>query len=636
MAGGNGDGHGHGAPATGKHLAILGLGALGVVYGDIGTSPIYALREAFHGGHLTPDRTNVLGALSVMFWALVIIVTVKYLMFVMRASNHGEGGILALTSLIRSEGRAPGEGPGRAKYVLVLLGLFGTALLYGDGMITPAISVLSAVEGLEVKTSALDSWVVPIAVAIIVGLFSVQRFGTGKVGSVFGPIMVLWFVVLAVLGLAKILEEPAIFQAMNPIWMVRYFGHEPWDAFVSMGSLFLVVTGGEALYADMGHFGRKPIALGWFVMVFPALLLNYFGQGAHALANPDSLENPFYAMTPDWALLPVVILAMMATIIASQALISGVFSLTQQAMRLGYAPRGRIEHTSSSQQGQIYIAHINWGLMLACVALVVGFGSSTNLAAAYGLAVTATMVVTTLIFGHIARSVWGWSRAKTYALVGVFLVVDTMFLAANVLKIPKGGWFPLVVALAIFTLLTTWKLGRRLVAERIRQGRVPLRQYAEGFARPNGGVVRTPGTAVFMFSQPGLTPPALLADVRLDKALQETVYVVAVITDDVPHVHPVKRVVHEPLVAGFHQIVMHYGFMDALNVHEDLAVARGIDVRDAVYFLGREQIQSTDRKGMARWREALFVIMTRNASSAVGWFGLPNDRVMEIGQQVEI
>jgi KUP system potassium uptake protein len=461
MAGGRGHHGPAGEHTSAKYTAGLALGALGVVYGDIGTSPIYALREAFHGDRLTPDRTNVFGALSIIFWAMVIIVTIKYLTFVMKASNQGEGGILALTSLIRSEPEAgdTDRSPRRSKYVLVLLGLFGTAMLYGDGMITPAISVLSAVEGLEVRTSAVDGWVVPIAVAILIGLFSIQRFGTGRVGAVFGPIMILWFSVLAVLGVVKIFDEPAILQAMNPLWAARYFGHEPWDAFVSMGSLFLVVTGGEALYADMGHFGRKPIALGWYFVVFPALLLNYFGQGAHALVNPSTVKNPFYLMTPDWALLPVVVLAMMATVIASQALISGVFSLTQQAMQLGYAPRGRISYTSSTEKGQVYISHINWGLMLACVALVIGFGSSTNLAAAYGLAVTATMVVTALIFGHVARAQWGWSRLRTYLLVGLFLVVDALFLGANILKIPKGGWFPLVVAAVIFTLLTTGSAG---------------------------------------------------------------------------------------------------------------------------------------------------------------------------------
>ena len=625
--------HGHGTAG----LGALALGALGIVYGDIGTSPLYALRETFHGaGHeLHVTETNVLGVLSLIFWSLLVIISVKYLAFVMRADNEGEGGILALTSLVtpREDARTP------IRWVLVLIGLFGTALLYGDGMITPAISVLAAVEGAEVAVPALAGFVIPIAVAILIGLFAIQRRGTATVGRLFGPIMVLWFGVLAALGLPHIVAEPQVFAALNPLHAVRFFGDEGFRGFLALGSVFLVVTGGEALYADMGHFGRRPIQVGWFVVVLPALLLNYFGQGALLLRDPGAIEHPFYRLAPSWGVLPLVVLATMATVIASQALISGVFSLTMQAVQLGYAPRVRIKHTSPDAFGQIYIPAVNWGLLLACIGLVVGFRSSANLAAAYGVAVTATMVITTLLFFVVLRERFQWSATTSTAFCAVMLLIEGGFFGANLFKIPHGGWFPLVIGAIVFTVLTTWAHGRRLVRTRIRKHELTLREYL-GNLLEDDPPVRVPGTAIYLFGDPGGVPPALLSNVRVHNALHEHVVILTVVVEHVPRVLPVRR---GSVLDGGHGVTaveLHYGFMERPDVprglREGIAQTLGIDPYRATYFLGAETIRSTDRPGMARWRERLYVLMQRNAATAADYFHLPPERTISVGLTVEI
>jgi len=622
-----GEGHQRNGSAA---LALLSLGALGVVFGDIGTSPLYAMRESFQGaGHELPvTETNVLGILSLIFWSLTLVITIKYLIFVMRASNEGEGGILALTALVTPRAIAA-----RRRYVLVLIGLFGTALLYGDGMITPAISVLSAVEGTEVATPGLADLVIPIAIAILIGLFAVQRFGTGAVGRVFGPVMIVWFTIIGVLGVLEIAERPDVLRALEPVYAVRFFGENPVTGFLALGSVFLVVTGGEALYADMGHFGRAPIALGWFALVLPGLLLNYFGQGALLLSDAGAIDNPFYRLAPEWGLYPLVVLATVATVIASQALISGAFSLTRQAAQLGYTPRMRIVHTSAAEIGQIYVPAVNWALMVACVGLVVGFRNSTNLAAAYGVAVTTTMVITTLIFYVVAREVFRWRVSVAAGLCCMFLVVDLAFFGANLPKIPHGGWFPLVVGAIVFTLLTTWHTGRKLVADRIRHGRMTLDEFILGVAE--APPTRVPGTAVYLFSLPGMTPPALQSNLRFNRALHERVFVVAVMTDDVPHVDAVHRLKHQNLGHGLHSAELHYGFQDEPNVPRSLARVH-VYPGDSAYFLGRETVRATARPGMMQWRERLFALMGRNATSAADYFNLPPGQVFEAGIQVEI
>jgi KUP system potassium uptake protein len=652
--------HGHSGPVSGKRLFGLTLGSLGVVYGDIGTSPIYAIREALgHKPHklitgtelregmkpsdlIAFDTGVVLGALSIIFWALIIIITIKYLFFVMRADNHGEGGILALTALLPAKAGSgePRSGIARAASasgVLLLLGLFGTALLYGDGMITPAISVLSAVEGLGLVSNSFQPYILPLAIGIIVGLFAVQRWGTGKIGKAFGPIMILWFGTLAVLGVVNIAQNPEVLQAVNPIWAFRYFASNPVKGFLSMGSLFLVVTGGEALYADMGHFGRKPILMGWFTAVLPALLLNYFGQGAQIIQDQgNSLEEAFFRMAPKWFLLPLVLLATVATVIASQALISGAFSLTQQAINLGYSPRVEIRHTSKTEKGQIYIPQINWALMVSCVLLVLGFRTSSNLAAAYGLAVTACMFITTLIFIKVAQSHFKWSKTKAYLIGLPLLVIDAVFLTANLFKIPKGGWFPLVIGGIVFTLLTTWKTGRRIVAQRLRRGAIPLKEYVASVTSGKTPITRVPGVGIFLCSEPAIVPPAMQANVRHNRILHESVYVVSIMTEDVPTVFSAERVTVQDLGFGVLQVTMKYGFMEELNVHEDLAIDLALDVRDAVYFLGRENLRPSTKDGMAPWRENLMRHMSRNATDVAEFFKLPSDRVFEVGVQVDL
>jgi len=626
----NKHGHGHSTIST----TALALGALGVVYGDIGTSPLYSLKEAFtEKSHvMTVDRINVYGISSLAFWSLIIIISIKYLMFVMRADNRGEGGILALTALVM-----PRRGPKVAKAgLLVTLGVFGTSLLYGDGIITPAISVLSAVEGLEEVSSSFEQWVIPIAIVILLGLFLVQSRGTGTVGKVFGPIMMIWFATLALMGLRWIAEAPGIIASVNPIYAVRYFGHETGSAFLSLGSIFLVVTGGEALYADMGHFGRKPIMIGWYGMVLPSLLLNYWGQGAFLLSHPEDIESVFFRMAPQSVLLPFVILATMATIIASQALISGVFSLTAQAVQLDYLPRIAIRHTSSQHSGQIYVPLVNWLLMVACIGLVLGFKTSSNLAAAYGIAVTMTMAITTLIFFKVLTDNWKWPRWKAFLVCVPMLIIEMGFLGANLVKVPHGGWFALAVGVILMTQMQTWRKGRSLVADRIRRGERDIVQVLDNA----DSITRVPGTAVFMFKDLGKAPPALVNNLTHNKVLHRTTLIVSVETADEPRVPMRERATVRKLEPGVFEVQLEFGFMDEPDVPTALAAIdeRGLvyDPDDVTYFIGRESIVAGKAPGMHPLAEHLFVLLNRGADSASRFFNLPADRVFEVGSRVEI
>ena len=617
-----------------RRRAVLMLAALGIVYGDIGTSPLYSIKESFLPAHgVMPTPENVLGVLSLIVWALLLVVSVKYLVFILRADNRGEGGILALTSLI-----TPTHALRRGRWGLIALGLFGTALLYGDGMLTPAVSVLSALEGLEVVTPRLRPYIVPLTVAIIAALFLVQRHGTARVGRVFGPVMVAWFVTIAVLGVPHILREPGVFAALVPTHAIRFLVENGWHGFVVLGSVFLVVTGGEALYADMGHFGRAPIRRAWFALVLPALLLNYFGQGALLMRDPGAAVNPFYRMVPEPLLLPIVGLAVLATVIASQALISGAFSLTLQAVQLGYCPRIRIEHTSPTERGQIYVPFVNWALMLSCIALVLGFRTASNLAAAYGIAVTTTMLITTILFHFVATERWGWSHRRAGALTAGFLIVDLAFWGANLLKIPHGGWFPLVIGAVIFTLLTTWKAGRVLLAQRMKADATDRASFLENLLAHPPHRVR--GTAVFLYGSTTGTPPALLHNLKHNGVLHERVVFLSIRTDEVPQVPASERATVTDLGHGLWQVVLRYGFMEDANVPEALAALGHPELvlrpLQTTFFLGRETVIATKNPGMAIWREQLFAVMAQNARSAASYFRLPPNRVVEMGSQVEL
>ena len=624
------------AHGTGDHLLILCLTALGVVYGDIGTSPLYALRECFHGPHaIAATPANILGVLSLVFWSLVIVISGKYLQFVLRADNQGEGGILALTALatpIKVVSRSE-------RWPLVLLGIFGAALLYGDGMITPAISVLSAVEGLQLATPVVSPYIVPITVCILVGLFLIQSHGTAGVGLIFGPITFLWFATLAVLGLKQIAAYPSVLMAANPAHAVQFFVANGFAGYLILGTVVLVITGGESLYVDLGHFGRRPIRIAWFTVVLPALLLNYFGQGALLLTNPASRESPFFLLAPAWALYPLVVLATCAAIIASQAVISGAFSITKQAVQLGFLPRIRTSHTSESQSGQIYIPGVNWTLMLACIALVVGFRSSSNLAAAYGIAVISTMTITSLMFMVVARGRWRWSILKVALVVGVFLAIDLAFLGANLVKIPHGGWFPIAIAMAIFTLMTTWKRGRRAVAAVLFTATKPIDEFLKDIERDPP--VRVPGTAVFMSGSASGTPPALIHNLKHNHVLHETIVLLTARTAQTPRVDANHRVHLERLALGIWRVTITFGFMEEPDVP---AALHGIqepglrfDPAALTYFLGRETLLAVKKvQTMAMWREKLFVAMSRNAVNATNYFCLPPERVVEMGAQLEI
>jgi len=621
---------------TSKRVIPLTLTALGVVYGDIGTSPLYTIRECFYGTHavaVTPE--NVLGVLSMVLYALILVISVKYIVIVMRADNQGEGGILALTALLPERRRAAAR---QTTPLLIGLGIFGAALLYGDGMITPAISVLGAVEGLQVETPLFAPYVVPMSVGILVMLFLFQKYGTHSVGRLFGPIMVVWFLTIATLGVSWIVREPAVTGAINPVHAVRYFRAHGLPGIAVLGAVFLAVTGGEALYADMGHFGKKPIRLAWFSLVLPALVLNYFGQGALLLLNGEAARQPFFLLAPSWALFPLVALATAAAIIASQALISGAFSLTQQAIQLGYAPRLDIEHTSSHEMGQVYVPQVNWALMISTILIVIGFGSSSALAAAYGIAVTMTMVITAVLLHVIAVERWKWPRPMALTLTAIFLTIDITFFGANLLKLFQGGWLPIMIGACIFTVMTTWKTGRRLVAERLVARAIPIDHFLDVIkAAPP---VRVSGTAVFMTAQPRGIPPALAHNLRHNKMLHTHVVLMTVGTAPVPHVSEEQRVSLDTLGYGIFAIRLVYGFMEDPHVPQALQAAQAhgltIDPDDITYFLGRETLLVTGRRGMARWRERLFVVMTRNAVRATAFFHLPPERVVELGVQVEI
>jgi KUP system potassium uptake protein len=616
-------------------LAVLTLGALGVVYGDIGTSPLYAFRECFHGAHgVAPTPANVLGVLSLIFWSLTLIISIKYLVFVMRADNKGEGGILALLALVA---QSP-DARRRSRATLVALGLFGAALLYGDGMITPAISVLGAVEGLQVATHIFEPFIVPLTVAILFGLFLIQSHGTARVGSLFGPVMIVWFVTIAALGGLWIGRDTAVLTSFNPLHAVIFFRDNGWHGFVVLGSVFLVVTGGEALYADMGHFGKKPIRLAWFALVLPALLLNYLGQGAMLLTNPAAAAQPFYLMAPRWALYPLVGLATMAAIIASQALISGAFSLTRQAIQLGYCPRLAIDHTSASHQGQIYLPQVNWALMAATIGLVIGFRSSSALAAAYGMAVTSTMVITTMLAYLVARGSWGVSRGVAGSLAGFFLVIELGFFGSNLTKVLHGGWFPLVIGAIIYTALSTWKRGRALLASRLQERMYPFDRFLRDIAA--NPPMRVSGTAIFMTSNLAGTPATLLHNLEHNKVLHDRIILLTVVTNDVPHVPVGERNEVTPLGQGFFRLTLRYGFMEDPDVPMALGEAseRGfpIDLRQTTFFLGVETLLATRRPGMPLWQERLFVWIARNAVRANTFFKIPPERVVELGMQVEL
>jgi KUP system potassium uptake protein len=592
------------------------------------------MRECFFGSHSVPATPeNVLGVLSLIVYSLVLVISIKYIAIVMRADNQGEGGILALTALLpqRTDNRLNGS-------VLIMMGIFGAALLYGDGMITPAITVLGAIEGLTVATPLFDPYVVPVAVVILVAVFAIQRYGTHRVGRMFGPIMVAWFIVIATLGFVWLIRHPLVLTAVDPRHAVSFFRAHGWHGFAVLGAVFLVVTGGEALYADMGHFGKRPIRFAWFTLVLPALLLNYFGQGALLLADPTSAEQPFFLLAPGWALLPLVGIATAAAIIASQALISGAFSLTRQAIQLGYCPRLDIEHTSHHEIGQVYVPQVNWALMLSTILIVVGFGSSSALAAAYGIAVTLTMVITAVLLQVVATERWRWPRGLAFAVTGVFLTIDLAFFGANVLKITHGGWLPLVIGGLLFTLMTTWKRGRELVAARLTARALPIEDFLSRVVerRP----ARVPGTAVFMTAQPQGTPAALAHNLRFNKVLHEHVITLMVTTQPVPHVSAAQQAAVRPLGQGVFDVVLRYGFMEDPNVPQALARAREqgleLDNDDVTYFLGRETLIVTKAPGMAIWRERLFVFLARNALRAPTYFRLPPERVVEIGVQVEI
>jgi KUP system potassium uptake protein len=627
--------HASGEP-RGKYLALLALSALGVVYGDIGTSPLYAFRESFHHTHgIEVNAANVLGILSLIFWSLILVISIKYIVFVMRADNQGEGGILALTTLITPMREVK---PHTSRWLLILLGLFGTSLLYGDGIITPAISVLSAVEGLEVATPFFSPYVVPITIAILVALFMVQRGGTARVGRVFGPVTLAWFGLLALLGIRWVIRQPAVLGAINPLYGLDFFLENGWRGFLVLGSVFLVVTGGEALYADMGHFGKAPIRLAWFAVALPALVLNYFGQGALLIEQPEAVINPFYRMAPAWALYPVVALATAATVIASQALITGAFSLTRQAVQLGYLPRAEIDHTSPEEIGQIYIPGVNWALLAACVTLVLAFRSSTNLAAAYGVAVTTTMVVTTLLLFVVQRERWKWPLPAALAFLAFFLTIDLGFWGANLIKIPDGGWLPLVVGAAVLTLMTTWKRGRAILRQRLADSAIPFSELAARF--PIEEVVRVPGTAVYMSSDPGCIPPALVHNLRHNRTLHSQTLFLSIIIHEIPYVARAQRLELRKLADEFYQIILCYGFMEDPDVPRDLAIAAeaglALELDKVTYFLGRERLIPTARPGMAIWREKLFALMSRNARDAADFFRLPPDQVAELGVRVEL
>ena len=613
-------------------MLVLCLASLGVVYGDIGTSPLYALRECFYGKHaIAPTAANVLGVLSLILWSLILIISVKYLILILRADRRGEGGILALATLVSDVARG-----GKT---LFLLGLFGAALLYADGMITPAISVMSAVEGLHIATPVFDSLVVPISIVILFGLFLFQSRGTTGVGKVFGPVTLVWFISIAALGIHQITRAPEVLKAINPLQGAEFFINNGWRGFVVLGAVFLAVTGGEALYADIGHFGTAPIRVTWFAVVLPALTLNYFGQGALVLVDPESAVNPFFRMTPSWALYPMVVLATGAAVIASQAIISGAFSLTMQAIQLGYMPRLKVNYTSERVIGQIYVPAVNWALMVCCIGLVLGFGSSSNLAAAYGVAITTTMLITTVLFYVVARRRWHWPSAAALPVALFFIIIDVAFFAANMLKVAHGGWFPLLVSTGILFLMLTWRKGRRVLSTHLSDVCVPVDALLSDLS--NQSIRRVPGTAVFMSGNRFGTPLALLHNLKHNKVLHEHVILLTVRTEELPYLPNTKdRVVLEKLGHGFWRAQIHFGFMEKPDVPAALQQVKERELRfesmRTTYFIGRETILATRKVGLSTWRGSLFAWMTRNAGDVTSYFCLPPNGVVELGARVEV
>ena len=615
--------------------AALAFAAIGVVYGDIGTSPLYTMKEVFNGHHpMATSPDNVLGILSLVFWSLIIIVSLKYVIFIMRADNNGEGGIMALMALV---GRKVPDST-RKGWLLAILGIFGASLFYGDGIITPAISVLSAVEGIKVASPAFGPFVIPIALIALVLLFAIQRHGTRHVGAWFAPIMSLWFLTLAVLGVYNVMQTPEVLYAVSPHFAYNFFAQNGGYGFLVLGSVVLAVTGAEALYADMGHFGSKPIRLAWFLFALPALLLNYFGQGALLIRNPEAVANPFYLQAPAWALFPLIAIATAAALIASQAVITGAFSVTRQAIQLGYLPRMQIIHTSEHEIGQTYIPFVNWALLLGIIALVLGFQSSSNLAAAYGIAVTGTMVIDTILGFVVVLTLWRWNRYIAFFGLAIFLAVDLAFFAANSLKILDGGWFPILIAVLVFTILATWKSGRRILLKSMQSGAIALEPFIKGLmAHPP---TRVAGTAVFMTASREGVPHALLHNLAHNKVLHERVVFLTVVTEDEPFISAKKRVRVENLGGGFYRLYLHYGFKDSPHVPRALLLCKQLglefDMMQTSFFLSRETIISTGIPGMALWREHLFIAMARNAESAMSFFHIPTNRVIELGSQVEI
>jgi KUP system potassium uptake protein len=615
-------------------LAALTLGAVGVVYGDIGTSVLYAIKEVFGSGHVAFTPENVYGILSIFFWTLTVIVSIKYVLLVLRADNNGEGGLVAMLALASQAVKDKPE----LRRILLIIGIFGTSLFYGDGVITPAISVLSAVEGLEVISPAFEKYVIPATLVILFALFAVQKRGTAGIGKFFGPITLVWFAVLALLGAAQIITNPIILKALSPHYAVMFMWFNPGTTFIILGAVVLCVTGAEALYADLGHFGKKPIRLAWFAVVMPALTLNYFGQGALLLSNPEAVKNPFYLMAPDWALVPLVLLATMATVIASQALITGAFSVTKQVIQLGYLPRLNIEHTSVRDTGQIYIPLVNWGLFVTIVLAVVMFRSSSNLAAAYGIAVCTDMLITTILTFYVIRYGWKYPLWLCLSATGVFFVVDFAFFASNLMKLFAGGWFPLVIGGIIFTLMMTWKQGRALLNEKLRADAIDLPSFLEAvFISPPA---RVEGTAVFLTAEPGAVPNALLHNLKHNKVLHEQNLFVTVRNHEVPWVGMDKRLAIEALGHNCWQVVIHYGFKNDPDLPKALEQMRTrgceLDNMTTSYFLSRDVVVPTIGSGMAPWREKLFAQMHHNASGAADFLNLPNNSVVELGSKIEI
>lgn len=615
-------------------LPVLALTALGVVFGDIGTSPLYTMKEVFSAGHhpVPLNHDNMFGILSLILWSLIMVVSVKYVAFIMRADNRGEGGIMALLALAS---RSVGKDAKKQK-IIMLLGILGACMFYADGMITPAISVLSAIEGLEVAAPALHPLIIPVTLIVLLILFWAQSKGTALVGAFFGPIMLAWFGTLGVLGVINIMHDTSVLQAIHPYYAYQFFANQPWIAFVALGAVVLSVTGAEALYADMGHFGKKPIRLAWFGFVLPSLVLNYFGQGALILSHPNAVKNPFYLMAPEWMLFPLIGLATLAAVIASQAVITGAFSVSRQALQLGYLPRMHVEHTSESEAGQVYMPRVNWGLMLAVMALVIGFGSSGNLAAAYGIAVTGDMVITTLLAGIVFYNLWGWGWVRTITLVALFLIIDLSFFSANVLKIPDGGWFPLLMGIIIFTLMTTWKIGRAMLFKRLKSEAIDIEPFID--AMGNHPPTRVSGNAVFMTPNPEGVPHAMLHNLKHNKVLHEKVVILNVRFEDFPHVPDEERVSLETLPHEFYRVSVRYGFKDEPNLPHALTLCAllGLELNpmETSYFIGKEILIPAPKAAMAFWRRKIFIGLFRSAETITNQFKLPPNRVVELGSQV--